>query len=107
MIGEYYLCEVMRCCHEFKNLALACRTLHCADINPYLKLLSMLAGIGSPGTLQEVRGCSDVYGPSIGMKYTVDYSSRQLLILCKHWVKQQVDAVVKNSAAEVLCACVG
>jgi hypothetical protein len=25
-----------------------------ADINPYLKLLPMLAGIGSPGTLQEV-----------------------------------------------------
>jgi hypothetical protein len=26
-----------------------------ADINPYLKLLPMLVGIGSPGTLQEVR----------------------------------------------------
>jgi hypothetical protein len=56
------------------------------DINPYLKLLPMLAGIGSPGTLQEVR-CKNaaalqqktrrgemwqyVQGPGIGMQYTV------------------------------------
>ncbi len=33
---------------------LLCRCSQDLDISPYVKLLPMLAGIGSPGTLQEV-----------------------------------------------------
>lgn len=31
-----------------------------SSISPYVKLLTMLAGIGSPGTVQEVRACGTV-----------------------------------------------
>jgi hypothetical protein len=57
-----------------------------ADINPYLKLLPMLAGIGSPGTLQEVSGV--VESPVTWLCLTVQV--KRCMVGCVYCRWQQV-----------------
>lgn len=67
-----------------------------ADINPYVKLLAMLTGIGSPGTVQEV-GWMGLWG------VLSDTHERPLGGPCNACQKAEAQPASKESTKEERC----